>query len=132
MTFILIKLLAVILCISGSLLLIKSAKIIYVDLDTPLRDKPPNKLITSGPYRVLRNPMALGMCIILFSETMFFDSLMILLWLITFCILSHFLVVRVEEPSLRKKFGNEYEVYLESVSRWCPMLISNKGSNVGG
>ena len=39
-------------------------------------------------------------------------------------LLFHLVVLAIEEPSLRRLFGAEYEEYCRSVRRWIPRLPS--------
>jgi len=79
---------------------------------------PTKKLVVVGLYKFSRNPMYVGVTLMLIGEAIFFQS--IELWIyslfvfITFNIFSIF----VEEPRLRKDFGEEYKRYCEKVRRW--------------
>ncbi|MCM3598117.1 isoprenylcysteine carboxylmethyltransferase family protein [Metabacillus idriensis] len=81
---------------------------------------PPKKLVVSGPYRYVRNPMFSGVLFILFGEAIFFSSIYVLAWFTLFWIIIHIATQRIEEPKLIKKFGEDYLVYRENVPRWIP------------
>ncbi|MGE5236795.1 MAG: methyltransferase family protein [Acidobacteriota bacterium] len=83
---------------------------------------PPKHLVTVGPYGVVRNPMLLGVTLLLAGEAIAFASLGITLYVVAFLAVTNLLMVLVEEPSLRKRFGTEYEVYRNAVPRWLPRL----------
>ncbi len=77
-----------------------------------------SRLITTGTFRLSRNPMYLGMvsillgiCIILGSITPFFVVLI-------FIIVIDYLFIRVEESMLEEQFGNTWLKYKKSVRRW--------------
>jgi protein-S-isoprenylcysteine O-methyltransferase Ste14 len=91
---------------------------------TPVPIAPPQKLVTVGFYRYSRNPMYGG----------FFTG-WISLWIIfgraNFSLIAAALLVVVgvalfvqfyEEPTLRKKFAADYELYCKNVPRWIPRL----------
>ncbi|USL11094.1 methyltransferase family protein [Bacillus bombysepticus] len=113
-----LKLSSFVCVVYGIFTVISSAKIIYGHLNTPLWDRPPEKLAFYGPYRYCRNPMTLGFSFILLGESLFFKSVGIFIWAIIFLLVSIYLIVKIEEPSLRNKFGKEYDEYLYKTPRW--------------
>ncbi len=113
-----LKVSSVICTVYGLFTVISSAKIIYGHLNTPLWDRPPEKLAFYGPYRYCRNPMTLGFLFVLLGESLFFNSVGILIWTVIFLLISIFLIIKIEEPSLRDKFGNDYDEYFHRTPRW--------------
>ena len=86
---------------------------------TPGPWQPVNKLVVSGPYRYVRNPMLIGVFFLLLFETVFFSSLPLFLWFIV-CFFANIIYFKnVEEKDLVKRFGTSYEDYKNNV----PMLI---------
>ncbi|WP_343487883.1 isoprenylcysteine carboxylmethyltransferase family protein [Allomuricauda sp. d1] len=83
---------------------------------------PTKKIVVVSPYRYLRNPMILGVILILFAEGLFFKSNAILAWAIIFSIINHLYFVFKEETILENRFGNEYVEYKRNVPRWIPRL----------
>ncbi len=81
-----------------------------------------NKLVISGPYRHLRNPMISGVFCILLAETLFLNSLPILIWSFVFFAINNFYFIFKEEPDLKKRFGSSYEIYKKQVPRWLPRI----------
>jgi protein-S-isoprenylcysteine O-methyltransferase Ste14 len=81
---------------------------------------PPKELVVQGLYRYVRNPMYLGVLILLLGETAFFKSTALLQYTIAWFIVVNLAVVLYEEPSLRSRFGDSYERYSRSVRRWLP------------
>ena len=79
---------------------------------------PTKKLVVVGFYNFSRNPMYVGVILILIGEAVFFQS--IELWIYSFFVFIgfHFFAILVEEPRLRRDFGEEYERYCEKVRRW--------------
>ncbi len=80
----------------------------------------PKKLVTRGLYRYVRNPMYLGVLLVLLGEILFFWSGVLFVYTIAWFAIVNCFVVLHEEPVLRKKFGGEYERYSSSVRRWLP------------
>ncbi|MFQ6111309.1 MAG: methyltransferase family protein [Nitrospinota bacterium] len=87
---------------------------------TPAPYFPPRKLVLSGPYLYVRNPMILGNLTTILGEALYFDSLSILLYLIILWPIAHLFVLGVEEPQLRARFGQDYLHYAEVTPRWLP------------
>ncbi len=104
----------------GLHLLSRSAMLIYFSQETPLWDKPSKHLRVNGPYRYVRNPMALGTLLIIIGEGIAFRSKAIFAWAVSFFALSHWLAIRVEEPSLKEAFADAYECYYATTPRWLP------------
>lgn len=79
---------------------------------------PARRLIISGLYRYSRNPMYVGVMLILWGEAIFFLSNY--LWLYSFIIFGAFnaFIIFYEEPRLKKDFGAEYDKYFQSTRRW--------------
>jgi protein-S-isoprenylcysteine O-methyltransferase Ste14 len=89
---------------------------------TPAPFDAPRKLVVSGLYRYVRNPMYLATgafllgCAILFAE---FSKT--LLWYgLGIVIAVNGFVLFYEEPTLRRKFDGDYEEYCRNVGRWLP------------
>jgi protein-S-isoprenylcysteine O-methyltransferase Ste14 len=91
---------------------------------TPAPFAPPQRLVVVGFYRYVRNPMYVG-----------FAAGWIGLWIIfghadlslsaavaVVALAVHLFVMFYEEPTLRRKFGAEYDEYRRNVRRWWPRL----------
>lgn len=89
---------------------------------TPAIYDPPKVLVVRGLYRVVRNPIYIGIALILFGEAVVFQSLTLLVYAIVVWLACHWFVLYGEEPELLNKFGEAYEVYLKDVPRWIPRL----------
>jgi protein-S-isoprenylcysteine O-methyltransferase Ste14 len=81
---------------------------------------PTKKLIVSGIYRYVRNPMIMGVFTVLIGESICILSSRIFFWAILFFIINTIYFVLYEEPNLEKKFGSEYLEYKRNVPRWLP------------
>lgn len=88
---------------------------------TPARNFPdPQVFIDDGPYRYVRNPMAVGLLTALLGWGFFLRSAPVLLFAVVMIALMHLLVVLVEEPKLERRFGQSYLTYKDRVNRWIP------------
>jgi protein-S-isoprenylcysteine O-methyltransferase Ste14 len=75
-------------------------------------------LLTSGAYRVSRNPMYTGLAIAYLGLALLFDSWWPLaLWPLVILAVRH-LVIRPEEQYLTHRFGQTYTDYQTRVRRW--------------
>jgi protein-S-isoprenylcysteine O-methyltransferase Ste14 len=83
---------------------------------------PTKKLIIAGMYRFVRNPMIIGVIIVLIGESIAILSFDILIWAAIFFIINNIYFQIYEEPDLLKKFGDEYWEYKKNVPRWIPRL----------
>jgi protein-S-isoprenylcysteine O-methyltransferase Ste14 len=91
-------------------------------IGTPAPFDPPRRLVVSGPYRFVRNPMYLGMAVAILGEAIVFPHSqgVLLLELALAALLVTAFVRFYEEPALRRMFGAEYEAYCSNVRRWVP------------
>lgn len=89
---------------------------------TPAPVAPPTRLVVVGFYRYVRNPMYLGFAAgwiglwVVFGQA----SLLAIAVAAAVALGVHLFVVLYEEPTLRRRFGAEYEEYCRNVSRWVP------------
>jgi protein-S-isoprenylcysteine O-methyltransferase Ste14 len=82
----------------------------------------PNVLVAAGPYRYVRNPMALGALTVLAGWGLVQRSVTIVVFALCIVALMHLLVVFVEEPKLERRFGDSYRAYKSRVHRWRPTI----------
>ncbi len=85
---------------------------------TPFPLDPPQNLVTGRLYRITRNPMYVGLMIALTGWTLWFSSIKLVGYGLTTGLIVHLFVVHVEEPFLKRQFGNAYEAYCKQVPRW--------------
>jgi protein-S-isoprenylcysteine O-methyltransferase Ste14 len=91
---------------------------------TPVPFNPPPSLVTSGPYRVSRNPMLTGVFLFLFGLGFAVNSFSLVLVFVPLFILVNFWELKaIEEPELEKRLGDEYLEY----RRRTPMFIPRIG-----
>ena len=91
----------------------------FIGHGTPTPYDEPRELVVWGPYRWVRNPMYVGVLIVLVGEAIAFSAALLvyaaLVWLAF-----HAFVVGYEEPHLAARFGASYETYRRTVPRWLP------------
>lgn len=119
--------LGLILICLGALLGVWSSSIFVTRGDgTPAPWDPPRRFVVGGPYQYVRNPMMLGVFVVLFGEAIVAESLGILFYLCLAVVVTNWYVVAIEEKKLEVRFGDTYRVYKERIPRWVPCL-SRKG-----
>lgn len=112
---------------AGLFLMVKSIIDISLKGDGTLAPwSPAKKLVVTGLYRYVRNPMIIGVLLTLIGESICIDSKKIFIWAIIFFIINNIFFFFYEEPNLAKKFGEEYRKYKKEVPRWIPKFNSRK------
>jgi protein-S-isoprenylcysteine O-methyltransferase Ste14 len=84
----------------------------------PIKFKKVNKLITSGIYKYSRNPMYLGLLIIVISTSIFYLNILSTTTPILFYFWINRFQIKREEIFLTEKFGKEYLLYMTKTRRW--------------
>ena len=87
---------------------------------------PVGKLIITGPYAYMRNPMLTGVFLILLGEALLFQSRALGWYWLIFVMINAFYFPLSEEKGLLKRFGKEYETYKNNVPRFIPRLSPYK------
>jgi protein-S-isoprenylcysteine O-methyltransferase Ste14 len=87
---------------------------------TPAPIDPPKTLVVRGLYRYVRNPMYVGVLLVIAGWALLSRSRDVVLYGVAVALAFHLFVMLVEEPILRSKFGESYNAYCRTVSRWWP------------
>ena len=111
---------ALLLAIGGVLVLETTARFALQGRGTPAPFAAPERFVARGSYRVVRNPMYVGVLALIVGQALLLGREVLLLWAGVAALLFHLFVVLHEEPELRKRFGTEYEDYRSRVGRWVP------------
>lgn len=89
---------------------------------TPAPWDPIDKLIVTGPYAYVRNPMLSGVFCVLFAETLLFQSKALLIYALIFIVINAIYFPLSEEKGLLKRYGEDYAEYKRNVPRFLPRL----------
>jgi len=93
---------------------------------TPVPFNPPPKLVNTGPYSYIRNPMLSGVFILMFGFGILFNSISLVFIFIPIFILLNFLELKtIEEPELEKRLGKDYLEYKKGVTMFFPRFKKN-------
>ena len=84
----------------------------------PHRPESASKLVTSGVYAWTRNPMYLGLSVLLLGWAINLGTLTPLVLAPLFIPLIRYVQIRPEEHALRARFGEDYARYCQRVNRW--------------
>ena len=113
--------------ISGFTLMVKTISLfVHIGKGSLAPWNPTKKLIVIGPYAYVRNPMLLGVFLVLAGETLLFQSRALGIYLFIFIVINAFYFPLSEEKGLLKRFGEDYADYKRNVPRFIPRLTPNK------
>jgi protein-S-isoprenylcysteine O-methyltransferase Ste14 len=87
---------------------------------TPAPIAPTKILVVKGLHRFVRNPMYIGVALVIGGQAWLFHSRHIAIYMVCMLLVAHLFVVFYEEATLHKQFGEEYDRYRTSVPRWIP------------
>ncbi|HLV98742.1 MAG TPA: isoprenylcysteine carboxylmethyltransferase family protein [Ktedonobacterales bacterium] len=91
-------------------------------LGTPAPIAPPQKLVVTGLYCYVRNPIYIALVAVILGQALLFGDLRLLWYGALLWIFFHVVVVIYEEPTLKETFGTEFESFRTHVPRWIPRL----------
>lgn len=84
----------------------------------PIHPEKAKTLVTTGMYRLTRNPMYVGLLLLLSGWAMILGSLSPWVALPLFMFILTIQQIIPEEKILEQKFGQQYKQYKNSVNRW--------------
>lgn len=117
------SLLGVPMLVVGSLVLLWCVRDFYVSGKGTLAPwSPPNNIVVVGLYRHCRNPMYVGVLILILGWTLTLGSPLVGLYGFVLGVAFHLRVIFFEEPWLLSQFPDEGESYFERVPRWIPRI----------
>ena len=91
-------------------------------LGTPAPIAPPQKLVVTGLYRYVRNPIYIAVAAVIFGQALLFGDWRLLWYGALLWLSFHVWVVMIEEPTLKQTFGTQYASFRTHVPRWIPRL----------
>ena len=98
------------------------ARFVTEGLGTPAPVAPTERLVVGGAYRHVRNPMYLAVLAVIVGQALLLGRLELFLYaavvLAAFAAFVHW----YEEPTLRRRFGAQYDEYRRAVPAWWPLL----------
>ncbi len=87
---------------------------------------PPKHLVVIGPYRYVRNPVYIGVVLLVSGWALVTRSVAVGVYTALLGIVFHIRVVLSEEPRLSRQFPSQWPAYFASVPRWIPRTTPRK------
>jgi protein-S-isoprenylcysteine O-methyltransferase Ste14 len=91
-------------------------------LGTPAPVFPTRRLVVSGIYRYVRNPMYVAVVSAILGQGLLLGNVFLMEYGGFVWVATHLFVLLYEEPTLRASFGSEYDTFCAQVPRWIPRL----------
>jgi protein-S-isoprenylcysteine O-methyltransferase Ste14 len=89
----------------------------------PVPTEPTSRQLTvGGPYRYLRNPLYLAIALVIGGQGLLLSRPVLLVYAAVLLAAFVALVHWYEEPSLARRFGEQYDTYRSQVPGWWPRL----------
>jgi len=96
---------------------------------TPAPVFPTRSLVVTGLYRHVRNPMYVAVVSVIVGQGLLLGNVAVLEYGAIVWLGFHLFVLAYEGPTLRARFGAEYERYCAGVPRWIPRVSPWQGNN---
>ncbi|MHC6229410.1 methyltransferase family protein [Arthrobacter sp. MMS24-T111] len=93
---------------------------------TPLPSVMANRLVVAGPYRWIRNPMAVAGIVQGAAVGLILQSWLVVGYAVLGSLVWNYAVRPLEEADLSKRFGQEFQRYRETVRCWIPTLPASR------
>jgi protein-S-isoprenylcysteine O-methyltransferase Ste14 len=121
------RVVGVMLILAGVLGLVDSfSRFALQGLGTPAPIAPTRKLVVTGLYRYVRNPMYVAVIAVILGQAVLLGDVRLIGYGAFFWLACHLFVVAYEEPTLEQTFGLEYASYRANVPRWVPRLLPRR------
>jgi protein-S-isoprenylcysteine O-methyltransferase Ste14 len=116
-----LRVVGVVLIAAGAAVLLHGFwRFVVEGIGTPSPARPTQNLVVGGAYRYVRNPIYLANTSIIVGQGLLLGQLKLLVYGVGVLVLFTAFVRFYEEPTLRRKFGEEYEDYCRRVPGWWP------------
>ena len=112
----------ILFCVATSISMPAAFTMARIGRGTPLPMDCAPKLVVSGPYRYLRNPMAVGGLLQGFAVGLGWGSWSVLCYVLVGMVVWNYYVRPLEEADLKQRFGDSYIGYCQQVRCWLPSL----------
>ena len=120
-----------VLLAAGAIVLLEAfARFVAEGLGTPAPVAPTERLVVGGLYRYVRNPMYLAVAATILGQALALGQPILLGYAAAFAGAVAAFVHWYEEPTLRRRFGDEYERYRRAVPAWWPRRARSAARDV--
>jgi protein-S-isoprenylcysteine O-methyltransferase Ste14 len=116
-----VRALGVVLIVGGvGVLLHAFGRFVVEGLGTPAPVAPTERLVVGGLYRHVRNPMYLAVAATITGQALLLGRTVLLAYAVLFMAAVGAFVHLYEEPTLTRRYGEEYAAYRRAVPAWLP------------
>ena len=112
----------VMIVVSAAGVLRAFARFVVEGLGTPAPVAPPRRLVVTGEFRYVRNPIYIAILAVIVGQALLLGRAVLLADAAVTALVFAAWVRIYEEPTLRRQFGEEYETYRRAVPAWLPRL----------
>ncbi|HEX2085920.1 MAG TPA: isoprenylcysteine carboxylmethyltransferase family protein [Solirubrobacteraceae bacterium] len=98
------------------------ARFVLEGRGTPAPVAPTERLVVGGLYRYVRNPMYVAVGATIVGQALLLGRPWLLAYAAGFWLVTAAFVRLYEEPTLRARYGEEYDAYRRAVPAWWPRL----------
>jgi protein-S-isoprenylcysteine O-methyltransferase Ste14 len=105
--------------LAGGLLITVLGEKQFKDAGTNIKTfNDPDILVKDGVFKYSRNPMYLGLVLVLLGVAVLLGSISSLAVVVAFFAITDRWYIRYEEGAMARRFGEEYEAYKAQTRRW--------------
>jgi protein-S-isoprenylcysteine O-methyltransferase Ste14 len=106
-------------------LLYAFGRFVVEGLGTPAPVAPPERLVVGGLYRYVRNPMYVAVATTIIGQALLLGQSLLLAYAALFMAAVWAFVHFYEEPTLARRYGDEYAEYRRTVPAWRPVIAAS-------
>ncbi len=118
-----LRVVGVALVLAGAAFLVHAfARFVTEGSGTPAPIVPTERLVVGGAYGYVRNPMYLAVVTVIVGQALAFGQLGLLAYATAVGLAMAAFVQVYEEPTLKRRYGAEYDAYRRHVRGWWPRL----------
>ena len=122
-TIVVVRAFGVVLLVAGIAVLLDAfARFVREGRGTPAPVAPTEQLVVGGLYRHVRNPMYLAVEAAILGQALLLGRTVLLAYAVVIGVAFWAFVRLYEEPTLARRYGEEYEAYRRAVPAWWPRL----------
>ena len=104
-------------------------RFVFEGIGTPAPVAPTERLVVGGEYRFVRNPMYLAVAAVIVGQGLVLGQATLFLYAAAFLAMTAAFVHGYEEPTLARRYGEQYERYRRAVPAWLPRTTPWRSSD---
>lgn len=116
-----VRVLGAVMIAAGVLVLLHAfARFVIDGIGTPAPIAPTERLVVRGPYRYVRNPMYLAVISVIIGQALMLGRFALMIYATAVGAVFVAFVYLYEQPTLARRFGEQYQAYRDAVPAWRP------------